>query len=229
MTRKALGLIRQGFTSLRSRGVVPTVFLSFYRTMQRLVPFLWLQVLVVTPEEISEGARRQKGEQSDGWGFLGPDELARFARTDASLGLDPDFLADALSRGDRCYGCVTGARLVTYAWFSKRPVPLNTDLFPGLVSRVGPDGLYYYKAYTAPDFRGQKLQGRGVALALEHLVEGDYPKFLVSLVEVSNTSATRSSLRTGYRRVGTILVANLSGRNVRYVTSGCQRFGIAVE
>ena len=92
-------------------------------------------------------------------GFASAAELARFAREPENE-LSPQFIADALGAGDKCYAIVHGDKLAAYGWCSTRPTPIG---LPGLVLHFKSGYAYRYKGFTAAQHRGKRLHALGFA------------------------------------------------------------------
>ncbi len=152
-------------------------------------------------------------------GFLPAEMVRKFARAREN-GLTPDFVEEALSKGDECYAICDGGALASYGWYSSKPTRIDP---PELFLRFSPDYIYMYKGFTHPRYRGQRLHAIGMTLALnEYLSRGS--KGLVSYIESNNFDSLKSSFRMGYEAFGSIFVLKSFGRCLSYSTPGCARF-----
>lgn len=134
--------------------------------------------------------------------FLRPDEVRRFARNPANE-LSPAF-ADRAERGlDLCFAAIHGDRLANYAWYALDSV--EAEHSAGAALGLPPDMAYLYKAFTHPDFRGQRLNGACIGKALAALAEHGVSR-LLSLVYWSNSASLRSFDRLGCQRLGLLAV-----------------------
>lgn len=156
---------------------------------------------------------------AEGWGFLGPDELSRFAKTDPSLNLDSAFLAEALARGDRCFALVLNGVLAAYAWYAMGPVPLEGRLMAVPL----PGYVYMYRAFTAPAFRGRGLYGAGVAAGMRAFKQ-QQPGFkgIVSCVEWHHHASLNGLERIGLGAVGRVFAFGGRRPCLSYVSYGCR-------
>jgi len=156
--------------------------------------------------------------------FLPAETIRNFAR-DPENGMPEDFLAEALSKGDECFGFLDGERLAAYGWYSSRPTRIDP---PDLRLRFGYEYVYMYNGYTHPLCRGQRLHAIGMTMALrEYLRRGR--KGLVSYVESNNFDSLKSCRRMGYDEFGSIYVVRISGRYRAFSSAGCRRLGFRVE
>ena len=156
--------------------------------------------------------------------FLPAETIRNFAR-DPENGMPEDFLAEALSKGDECFGFLDGERLAAYGWYSFTPTRIDPA---DLLLRFGGDYVYMYKGFTHPRYRGQRLHAIGMTMALrEYLSKGR--KGLVSYVESNNFDSLKSCHRMGYAEFGSVYVMKLLGRYFTYSSRGCRRFGFRVE
>jgi ribosomal protein S18 acetylase RimI-like enzyme len=154
-------------------------------------------------------------------GFLGPEILARAPTQAAGEEMDAAFIASALARGDRCYGALHGDTIASFAWYATRATAIADDVWLSFDDDLG----YMYKAYTAPEHRGQRLHGACVTRALAEYARDGY-RGLVCYIESTNFASIRSNQRVGYRDFGRIVTVELGGRTFVHSTKGCERFGL---
>lgn len=134
--------------------------------------------------------------------FLRPDEIRRFARNPTNQ-LSADF-AERAARGlDLCYAAIHGDRLANYGWYALHSV--EAEHSAGAALGLPADMAYLYKAFTHPDFRGQRLNGACIGKALSALSEHGVQR-LLSLVYWSNSASMRSFDRLGCQRLGLLAV-----------------------
>ena len=114
---------------------------------------------------------------------------------------------DAIQRGDRCLMQVDGERLVGYTWAAGSPLVCLTE---GVHLNLPDDAAYIYKAYTAPEYRGQGFQARR-GLELLRLLEPEGRRRLFAYVERDNFDSIKGIHKTGYERVGSLVVARKRG------------------
>lgn len=156
--------------------------------------------------------------------FLGEAALRRLAGS-AECDMPAELLDAALEAGDRCHAILDGEVLASYGWYSRRPTPIEH----GLVLHVrDPRCVYMYKAYTRPEYRGQRLHAIGVTLALRALL-AEGANGLVSFVDAANLSSLRSSYRMGYEDLGLVYVLRRGARAFVHCDAECERHGLRIE
>jgi hypothetical protein len=155
--------------------------------------------------------------------FLAPSGIRQFAR-DPDSDLTRDFLAEALSKGDECFGILDGGTLAAYSWYSTKPTRIDPrDLFIEVDGRY----IYMYRGFTLERFRGQRLHAIGKTIALQSYLAGG-KRGMISYVEFVNAESLKSTRRMGGRLFGSILILGLFGHYLVYRTRGCRRFGVRI-
>jgi len=153
-------------------------------------------------------------------GFLPESAIRRFA-ADPENGMSRDFVDEAVSNGDACYGIMDGPILASYGWYSTQPTRID---LPDLFIDFDKQYVYMYKGYTHPDYRGQRLHAIGMTLALREYRWKEF-KGIVSYVESDNFVSLKSSFRMGYIPFGSIYLVHFFDHTFSYSTPGCKRFG----
>jgi ribosomal protein S18 acetylase RimI-like enzyme len=175
-----------------------------------------VQVSDVDPDYLAIDSRFQHG-------FLDIATLQRFS-SDPRYDLTPQFLDDALAKGDRCYGIIDGDRLASFGWYSAMPTKISNDLWFCFDQRY----VYMYKGFTDPSYRGQRLHARGMTLALGRFRDRG-AKGLVSYVDATNFASLRSCYRMGYSDVGKIYCLRAADHYWIHADAGCRRVGVALQ
>ena len=157
-------------------------------------------------------------------GFLTPEQLSAYAEDPANE-MPADFLADALGKGDLCYGLLYGGQLAAYGWYSRKPTRIDP---PHLVLHFSDDYVYMYKGYTHPEHRGKRLHAIGMNLALKHFLEQGQ-KGLISYVESQNFDSLKSVFRLGYEQFGTVYLTELFHRQLTLYSGRCHALGFHIE
>lgn len=134
--------------------------------------------------------------------FLRPEEIRRFARNPANA-LSSAFVERAERGLDLCYAAIHGDRLANYGWYALHSV--EAEHSAGAALGLPPDMAYLYKAFTHPDFRGQRLNGACIGNALGALASHGVER-LLSFVYWSNRASLRSFDRLGFQRLGFLAV-----------------------
>ncbi len=213
MPRRTLRNLIQ--SDIKHFGIARTLYDLAVRTFNVIALGKVFKVLVLDaarPEflELPEGFRSE---------FLSESQLREFAR-DPRHELTDEFLADALAKGDECYAVLQGEKLACYSWYSTR-LTVASD---GLSIHFDPAYVYGYKAFTLPDYRGQRLHAIEVSRAWQAYLARGF-RGTIAYVESHNFASLRSCYRMGYRDVGRALVLGLKGRSWAISGRGCRAFG----
>jgi hypothetical protein len=151
--------------------------------------------------------------------LLTPGDVARFFDREQGH-YRRAFAADALARGDRCFGVLQDGHLLWYCWYGRASVPVFDDLnvlveFPF---------LYAYNAYTDVAHRSRRLHTIGVAASARFFAREGYRAFTV-YIEATNLPPLIASRRMGERAVG-FAALRRTARGVRWFTTpGCKTGG----
>lgn len=156
--------------------------------------------------------------------FLTPSMIEGFAKN-PDLDMTPEFVAEALSKGDECFGILDGGTLVAYTWYSYRPTRI---LPPDLVLHFDESYIYMYKAFTRPPYRGRRLHAIGKTWALRSYLSLGF-RGLLSVVDYLNFPSLKSVYRIGGRLCGSIYVVGASGHYLVYRSRGCRQYGFRLE
>jgi ribosomal protein S18 acetylase RimI-like enzyme len=127
---------------------------------------------------------------------LDPDELEG-AAADGAIDLSREFLSTAPQSA--CYGVVRDGKVRAYAWAGG---PEPTPVAYGLSVTMPVDLVYVYKAFTAPEWRGQNLLAECVSAIENDTARGPQRCGLAVLVDVENFKAHRAFRRLGFHRCG---------------------------
>ncbi|NVB81403.1 MAG: GNAT family acetyltransferase [Kofleriaceae bacterium] len=192
------------------------------RVLNKLMPFQVLKGMTATADEIDKRLLDAGGLETR---FCTRDELYA-AMTDAEMSeeMTIDFIEAALAKGDECYGIFDGQKLVSMGWYSNQPTPLSDNL----TLCFDRSWMYMYKGYTLRAYRGKRLHGVGMSLALYAYTKRG-ARGLISYVKSNNFQSLRSTERMGYRIFGDIYIAQPIGRSVTWSTPGCAEYDFRVE
>lgn len=188
--------------------------------LNRLARFEVLKAMVVRLPDVDPAIFEAPGFEGR---FVEAVELEPYARA-GEHDLDVAFVDEAYRRGDRCHVVFEGTNLCAYGWYSTRPTPIDEQL----TLCFDPAYTYMYKGYTVPAYRGKRLHGFGMALALRTITE-EGGEGLVSYVLSNNFASLRSVARMGYRIFGDVYVMSAFGHALAYSTPGCRPYGFRVE
>jgi hypothetical protein len=153
-------------------------------------------------------------------GFLTEEMLRKFAQ-DPGTYLSEEWIERARLHGDECLGICDGETLAAYGWYAHKPVPIDPE---DILLYFNNDYVYMYAGFTRPEYRGQRLHGIGMSLALQHYLNRGY-KGLVSCIESHNFDSLKSSLRMGYVEFGTLYILKLLGHYFLHASRGCEKYG----
>lgn len=156
--------------------------------------------------------------------FLSPAEIRNFGM-DPESDMTEDFVAEALAKGDECFGILDGPTLAAYSWYSTKPTRIRP---PELFLRIDGRYIYMYKGFTRNQYRGQRLHAIGKTLALQAFMERGF-RGMISYVEFDNADSLKSTRRMGARLFGSIFIFGMFGHYIVFVTRGCRKFGVRIE
>lgn len=154
--------------------------------------------------------------------FLSADEVRRFS-VDPSLKLAPS-LADRIdSEQDRCFAALQGSELCAYGWYAFDCIEGEHNF--GVPMSFPSDTAYMYNGFTHPDFRGLRLHGQTMGLALRALKKYEVSS-LVSTVDWTNQASIRSCDRLGYQRLGRLVTFRRDRSTIVGTPERAKRLGI---
>lgn len=216
-------------TLVRKLGVKKTSHTLTYRALERSVGYMALVGCVTRADQLAYPRDVAFPDDCQGR-FLSYDELRDFARVPAN-DMDHDFLDEAESRGDRCYGVIDrdrrgGPVLASYGWYTHRPFAISRDLTLHFDERYA----FVYKCLTQPEYRGKRLHGIGMARAIYELTDAGGAG-IVAYVHSRNYNSLRSGQKMGHHEFGVVRVARIAGRYVSMASPGCApyRFHVALR
>ncbi|HEY6208404.1 MAG TPA: hypothetical protein VIW28_05070 [Gemmatimonadales bacterium] len=186
--------------------------------MRRAISIRVLRGIYLT-RPVSEFALAPPGMTAD---FLDPETVRRMS-AEAKYELPPDFLDEALGKGDECYAILQGDELAAYGWYAHTPTQIDSDL----CVRFDDAYVYMYKGLTLNAHRGRRLHAIGKTRALAAYQARGY-KGLVSYVDGDNLSSLKSNYRMGCVDFGRVWVLRIFGRYLIFRTPGCAAFGFSV-
>ena len=139
--------------------------------------------------------------------FLDADEVARF---EADPSNELEGMAERARAGhDLCFAALDGTRLAAYGWYALGCV--EGEHCDGVALSYPPSLVYMYKGFTHPDYRGKRLHGYVMGLALEDLHRERGVERLISTISWGNHASLKSSYRLGYSTQGRLVaVARLA-------------------
>jgi hypothetical protein len=189
-------LARLGLRPLHKHGYLMVYPLDSESAMTPQVP---IEVVQVMPEDTR--LRQELADFSVNTSWFKPETVHRL-------------IADFFEQGDLCFIGRTGGQIVSRVWitvdhpftvYSKdHPVPLR------------PDQVYYYDAYTAPEFRGKNIY-HYIKVVTSRLLRERYGKrYAISYIEAKNTSSLNAQKKIGTSRAHKAGFVRLLGRKFYY-------------
>jgi ribosomal protein S18 acetylase RimI-like enzyme len=155
--------------------------------------------------------------------FLTVDELAHFAN-DLANDLDAAFAARVSSGHDLCFAAIAQqGQLASYSWYALGSIEAEHHL--GVAMSLPADVAYMYKAFTHPDFRGRRLYGTIVAMALRSLARRGVTKLITS-IEWTNFASLRSCQRLGFQNLGRLSVIGPQQYRISFTPRAARSRGV---
>ncbi|MEK7389350.1 MAG: hypothetical protein AAB036_06610 [Elusimicrobiota bacterium] len=186
--------------------------------LNKIVYYRIIHIIVLRHENLSpeppcgnlrHGARAASIEdllrmQADGIWEMGEDKIA------------------ALREGDQCLLSLVDGQLAGYTWIHSEGRP---RLFPELRLSTPKDYLYNYAGFTLPKFRGYGLQSHRHRQILSFPQWKD-KKGLVGYVDAVNWSSQKGQSKSGYQRLGSILMIGPRHNYAVFISKAVRDFGI---
>ena len=204
----------------RSTGPVDAALHDFpLRAINRVVELHLLEARALVPQSLNPTLMDAGRFRA---GFAQRDELLADAL--AEYDMSPTFVEEARARGDECFALRDGDRLVSFSWYARRP----RLIIDRLVVHFDPPWLYSYKGFPHPDYRGQRLQGTTLSLALRSYCEHGW-RSAIGFLRSNNLQSRRSVDRAGWRAFGRVFLVEAFGRSMGWCTPGCTAYGARLQ
>jgi hypothetical protein len=201
-------------------GVLPALHVGVHKSVNQLLDFTVLKGMTLRLADIASPYLNARIRYD--CGFLDESALYRLS-LDWDHEMSIEFIEQALERGDQCYGIVDDGKLASYGWYAHQPTAINDDL----VLSFDSDYVYMYKAFTHPDYRGQRLAGIGMAKAVEAFTRQG-KKGIIAQVESHDHLTLHSCDRLGCQTFGSILILGHGGHYVTYRSPRCKQYHFEV-
>ena len=201
-----------------------------WRSMLRLVAdrvggrLLNLKIVNVVWLDVGEVAVTAASLPDFTFRFLSPDEVAHYA-ADPAHDLEPDLADRAADGRNSCFAALDGDRLAAYGWYAREWI--EPEHCYGFGLRMPAEVAYMYKGFTHPDYRGKRLHGAVMGLALRAFSEHGV-RALISTVEWTNDASLKSCARLGYRQIGQLAHARFLGRSCWRTSSKTRERGVQI-
>lgn len=123
--------------------------------------------------------------------------------------------ADRLERGEVCYACEDGGKIIGYSWFAK-----GKKYIPEIESTIflGPKDLYLYNSYILKDHRRRNVVGGNLDAARKDLIPRGFSREITATMGW-NKAAGGSLTKLNFRVAGTVTAGYLL--TLRYVINTC--------
>ena len=131
---------------------------------------------------------------------------------------DPEFVRDALGRGDVCVAAFDDQKIAAFAWRSFSTAPHTDGLWVSFPSTC----CYCYKLFTLPEYRGQHILDSEVT---ENLAAQRGCTHLVTFAETHNFPSITRSDRIGATVVGYAGYFLFFGRPYPFRSLGARKHG----
>lgn len=138
--------------------------------------------------------------------------------------LPRQFVAQARTNGDTCFGAFIDGVLCAYAWYAHQPCTFAS----GLTASFDPRYAYAYKSLTLPNQRRQNLQRWLKFYIFEYYRSRNKAGLLVA-IDSQNFASRRSTLSVGATRAG-LWAYTLNGEHYRgWGTRRCKATGFKLS
>ena len=154
--------------------------------------------------------------------FLTADQIRYFAKDPVFDLCDEN--AERIEAGrDFCFAALGGDRLAAYGWYALECI--EPEVNDNVAMSYSEQTAYMYMGFTHPVYRGLRLHGLGMGLALKGLADYGVTS-LVSMVGWTNQPSLRSCDRLGYERLGKLVAVGWHGRYLLRTPSKARRKGV---
>jgi hypothetical protein len=154
--------------------------------------------------------------------FLTAEEVETFAK-DSSYYLSPT-LADGIRNGrEVCFAALAGDRLAAFGCYTLGYV--QPEKAAGAAISFPSDVAYMSFGFTHADFRGARLHGLIMSMALKELAKRGVTK-IVSLVARTNWASLKSCWRLGYISVGNMTMIGGAKHAIGFYPKPAQKLGV---
>jgi hypothetical protein len=154
--------------------------------------------------------------------FLTADEVEKFAK-DPSYFIDPSLAAGVRSGREVCFAALACDRLAAFGCYTLGFV--EPQQCAGAALSFPADVAYMSYGFTHPDFRGFRLHGLIMGLALQQLAKRGITK-LVSIVAWTNWASLKSCWRLGYENLGNMTTIGGKNRAIGLYPQGAKVRGV---
>ncbi len=157
--------------------------------------------------------------------FLTVEEITEFA-ADPENNIKNDFVERAALGNDLCFAVLSEGRLASYGWYALKSTAPEINY--GIALAYPDHVACMYEGFTHPDYRGMRLHGYGMALALKALEERGVTA-LVSTINWCNWQSLRSCWRLGYDDLGCIKTFGFHEGQFRLYPESAKKLGVKFD
>src|SRR6476659_2241573 len=154
--------------------------------------------------------------------FLTADEIESYAK-EPSYFIDPSLVDGVRVGREVCFAALEGDRLAAFGCYTLGYVP--PEQCAGAALSFPADIAYMSYGLTHPDYRGARLHGYIMGLALQELAKRGITK-LVSIVAWTNWSSLKSCWRLGYINLGNMITIGGKKRAIGLYPKGAKKLGV---
>jgi hypothetical protein len=154
--------------------------------------------------------------------YLTADEIEKFAEN-SSYYIDPSLAEGVRSGNEVVFAALAGDRLAAFGCYTIGYVP--PEQCAGAALSFPTDVAYMSYGFTHPDFRGARLHGLIMGLALQELAKRGITK-LVSIVAWTNWASLKSCWRLGYINLGNMATIGNKHRAVGFYPKAAKKLGV---
>ena len=199
-------------------GYVRAVQRSLYSVANKHLQIRLIEVICLTREHLEEAP--QNPDMAISSRLATESDLLEMREVE-NWNISDELLED-YQNGNSCLLSSVEGRLAGYTWIHSGGRP---RILPGLRIRI-PDGyLYNYAGYTAPQFRGRKLQSYRHNAVLS-LPQWQSKKGMFGYVECTNWSSKKGQSKSGYTKVGKVSLVGRGNHFVAHFSSELKSLGI---
>ena len=166
-----------------------------YRLARRLGG---VQVGHVLVQDITELRATPTSAAGLDYRWLTADEVRDYA-ADRANDLDAAMASSLKEQDNYCFAALDGPVLANYSWYALGSIQREHSLGAGL--SFPNDTVYFYKAYTRPEYRGRGLHPTALRIAASFFAQHSISR-LVAIVEYANWASLRSHAKLGFRSAG---------------------------
>ncbi|HVT29259.1 MAG TPA: hypothetical protein VHE81_14680 [Lacipirellulaceae bacterium] len=212
--------IVQRLASFRERfGIKGTIFKSLDAVLHKVLRTYVHRVVWL---DLSAVAHVAPSDDSFTFRFLTADEVAEFAK-DPSYFIDPSLIEGVRSGREVCFAALACHRLAAFGCYTLGFVEPRQAA--GAAMSFPSDVAYMSYGFTHPDFRGFRLHGVAMALALQELAKRGITK-LVSIVSWTNVASLKSCERLGYINLGNMTTIGSHNHAIGFYPKAAKQLGV---